>query len=272
MGNIVSKKSRRTTWLAAVALLAATGVGCSSSDESSPSSNDANTTSSVAVAAATTAPAALDRYADYQSVNYTDPAHWVCRPDADDICDSDLSSTTVAADGTLTVEPFTPAEKPAIDCFYVYPTISRDTTKNSDWNASPDEEGFVTLNQAARLQSQCRLFAPVYRQNTLTSLTASLGGSGTSTSASSEPTVDPYEDVLDAFRTYMAQDNEGRGFVLIGHSQGAAVLNQLISKEIDPNEDVRSHLVSAYLAGWSVAVPAGQKVGGDFQNVPSCSS
>lgn len=270
MGNITTKSSRRVTWLATAALLAVAAVGCSSSDETaSPSVDKATTSTTTSAAATTTAPAGLDRYAGYKTINYAEASHWVCRPDVDDICDSDLDSTTVEADGTLTVEKFTPAEKPAVDCFYVYPTISRDTTKNSDWDASPDEEGFVTLNQAARLQSQCRLFAPVYRQNTLTSLTSSLSGSASNTD---EPTVDPYDDVLDAFRTYMAQDNGGRGFVLVGHSQGAALLNQLIQKEIDPNEDVRSHLVSAYLAGWSVGVPAGQKVGGDFQNVPTCST
>ena len=249
-------------------------AACSSGDDDSPTASP----SSTSAAASSTAPAgsaestdgkALDRYADYETTNYADPAHWVCRPDAEDVCDGDLSSTTVTADGTLTVEEFEPAEEPAIDCFYVYPTISRDQAPFSDWNASDDEEGFVTLNQAARLQSQCRLFAPVYRQRTLAGLTGF-----TSTDAEGDlPDLeegDPYADVLDAFRTYMANDNGGRGVVLIGHSQGAAVLSQLIAEEIDPNDDVRELLISAYLAGWSVAVPEGADVGGQFQNVPVC--
>src|SRR5699024_6912892 len=100
----------------------------------------------------------LERYADYEAVSYDDPAHWVCRPDTpDDICHGDLDSTTVEADGTLTVVPFEPAEDPPIDCFYVYPTISRDETVTSDWEASDAEEGYVTLHQAARLRSQCRV-------------------------------------------------------------------------------------------------------------------
>jgi hypothetical protein len=191
----------------------------------------------------------------------------VCRPDTpDDICHRDLDSTTVTADGTLTVEKFKRAADPKIDCFYVYPTISRDQSAYSDWDASPDEEGYVTLNQAARLASQCRVFAPVYRQGTLAGLTSRIAGGGSKFT----DTGDPFADVLDAFRTYMAEDNGGRGFVLIGHSQGAGMLNQLIKTEIDPNTDVRAKLVGAYLAGGTVAVPEGKVVGGDFQHVPLC--
>src|SRR5690606_4434055 len=91
----------------------------------------------------------LERYAGYESKEYEDPDHWVCRPDQEDICDSDLDATVVEADGSLTVEPFEKAEDPPIDCFYVYPTISRDQSTYADWDASDDEEGYVTLNQAA---------------------------------------------------------------------------------------------------------------------------
>ena len=272
--------SRRLLALLAVAFLVVSG--CSSSDDDagdtpapttaadSGDGNGTDDTTSDDTGAGTddTASDPLERYADYESVNYDDPDHWVCRPDRTDICDEDLSSTAVDADGTLTVEDFEIADEPAIDCFYVYPTISRDETPFSDWDASDEEEGWVTVNQAARLQSQCRVFAPVYRQRTLSALAAGIGGG----EAPEGEQIDPFADVLDAFRTYMAQDNEGRGFVLIGHSQGAAMLNQLIAEEIDGHDDVREKLVSAYLVGWNMAVPEGEDVGGDFDNVPLCRS
>ena len=78
--------------------------------------------------------------------------------------------------------------------------------------------------------------------------------------------------MLDAFRTYMAQDNDGRGVVLVGHSQGTGMLAQLIAEEIDPNEDVATLLVSAYLAGGSITVPEGEVVGGEFEHIPMCTS
>lgn len=262
-------RTRATRRVALVSLAAmALAAGCSSSGDGSPSAASTTRPQATTTTGATTTTAAkpLARYADYQTKNYDDPSHWVCRPDiTDDICDGDLDATVVEADGTLTKEPFEKAADPPIDCFYVYPTISRDATPYSDWNFSPDEEGYVTLNQAARLQARCRLFAPVYRQVTLTALGSRIGG-GSGGAAKG----DPFGDVLDAFRTYMAEDNGGRGFVLIGHSQGSGMLNQLIKTEIDPNADVRSKLVGACLAGGAVAVPEGKVVGGDFAHVPLC--
>lgn len=271
----------RTSGRRALAALVCTAIllGACSSDDDEPSSGTTTTDGGASSTSSADgvetdegdAPGGpLERYADYESISYDDSSRWLCRPDADDVCDEDLDATVVAEDGTVTVEEFEPAADPPIDCFYVYPTISRDETRTSDWEASPAEEGYAVLNQAARLQSQCRLFAPVYRQNTLTSLTANLGGGDVEVPEADDPPESPYADVLDAFRTYMAQDNDGRGVVLIGHSQGSSMLNQLIREEIDPNDDVRATLVSAYLAGWSVAVPEGELVGGDFANVPVC--
>ena len=227
---------------ALLVVLALSAAGCSGGDADDSASNPANeiaTTTSGAVAndstttttTATTTTAAtttaapdgpLERYAGYQSVNYTDRAHWLCRPDADDICESDLDATTIAADGTLTVEdPVLPVDDSDIDCFYVYPTISRDPTPFSDWNAADDEEGYAAFNQVARLSSLCRVFAPVYRQRTLSGLGAALGGGAAPTTVVGAEVVDPYLDVLDAWKTYMANDNGGRGVVFVGHSQGS---------------------------------------------------
>jgi hypothetical protein len=79
-----------------------------------------------------------------------------------------------------------------------------------------------------------------------------------------------YADVVDAWKHYLANDNGGRGVVLVGHSQGAGLLTQLVKNEIDPHPDVRDHLVAAYIVGSAVKVPAGTDVGGDFANVPLC--
>jgi hypothetical protein len=244
-------------------------AGCTSDDGADTDRADGATTTT-AVEPATSSARVLERYADHESEHYEDPTKWVCRPDAEDICDDDLTTTVIEADGSTEVREHTPAEDPAVDCFYVYPTISRDATTFSDWDFSPEEEGFVTLQQAARLSEVCRVFAPVYRQRTLTSLAARLAG-GDGEPDDAEP-GDPFADVLDAFRTYMANDNEGRGFVLVGHSQGSGMLNQLIASEIDPDDDLRELLVAAYLVGSTVRVPEDGVVGGDFDNVPLCTA
>ena len=265
-------KGTRRAAIVVTALLLITAA-CSDDDDSADTTDTANANANANATTMTTeveVGPALERYADYSSVSYDDASRWVCHPDATDICDSDLDVTVVNPDGTLSVQPFEKADAPAIDCFYVYPTISWDEGVTSDWEPSDDEEGFVTLNQAARLQSECRLFAPVYRQRTLTALVAGMGGG--EAPEPSDDDADPYEDVLDAFRTYMANDNGGRGVVLIGHSQGAGLLNRLIREEIEPNPAVLDHLVAAYLAGAAVGVPEGAGIGGDFQHVPLCAS
>jgi hypothetical protein len=261
----------RTAAAVAVAALLLSFVAACSDDKDDTGTAGSSTTaadgsSTTAGSTTTTAGQAIEGFGDYKSVNYDDPAHWVCRPDQDDVCDTGLDATSVAADGKLEALPFEPADDAPIDCFYVYPTISQDQLPTSDWEASPREELYVTANQAARLGTECRVFAPVYRQFTLASLVGRTSGSG----GPKGDAADPYADVLDAFRTYLAEDNGGRGFVLIGHSQGSGLLGRLLKEEIDGNEVLRSHLVAAYLAGSAVAVPEGKDVGGDLTNIPLC--
>ena len=113
-------------------------------------------------ATTTTEPAALPAgWEGYSSATYADDAHWLCKPGiADDVCSRDLDATRVAADGTTEVEPHEAAEDPAVDCFYVYPTVSEDPTPNSDLVPAEAQEINTVYNQAARLTSSCRLYAP----------------------------------------------------------------------------------------------------------------
>src|SRR4051794_31525962 len=71
---------------------------------------------------------------------YTDPAKWVCRPDRTDVCDSGQDATVVRADGSTSVERWSPATNPPIDCFYLYPTVSYDLSANSDWRPATSQE------------------------------------------------------------------------------------------------------------------------------------
>ena len=129
--------------------------------------------------------------------------------------------------------------------------------------AGPDSpETQTVVAQAAQYARSCRVFAPLYRQVTL----AGLGQGGF---AEGGPIA--YGDVLDAWQTYISQYNEGRGVIVIGHSQGAGLLSQLVAEEIDPDPALRDRLVAAHLFGTAVQVPEGELVGGTFQEVPGCS-
>lgn len=195
--------------------------------------------------------------------DYRDAAAWLCRPDRDDACDQDLTATVIAADGSRQLEPFVPATDPAFDCFYVYPTVSLDPGGNSDM-VPGDEERRVIQAQAARFGAECRVFAPIYRQRTLTALRANQLAERIPADRAMA-----YRDVAAAWDDYLANDNHGRGVVLIGHSQGALVLTELIARAID-GTPVRDRIVSAMLIGSNVPVPEGRDVGGVFRTMPLC--
>jgi hypothetical protein len=197
--------------------------------------------------------------------DYTNAANWLCRPGHNEACSASLDTTIVKADGSTEREAFTPDAQPKVDCFYVYPTVSLDTTPNSDLVPGMEEKN-VVMAQAARFASQCRVFAPMYRQVTLTALRASLAGMPNM----ADQTLG-YKDVLAAFRSYLKNDNGGRGFVLLSHSQGSRVLTQLIKDELD-KEPRDARFIGALILGSNVLVPKDKLVGGTFQHVPLCSS
>jgi hypothetical protein len=78
----------------------------------------------------------------------------------------------------------------------------------------------VISQQFARFASKCRPYAPMYRQITLAGLRPLLASGGTA--AAFEHGLQ-YDDVREAWNYYLEHDNRGRGFVLIGHSQGAVL-------------------------------------------------
>lgn len=229
---------------------------------------------------------------------------WLCEPGmADNPCDQNvdgspqlagplvdhypsgattpLDATTVNADGTTSYQPYAAPHRPPVDCFYVYPTV--DTLPNpllqigSIAPTPQDQEMAVTLAQLARFSDVCRLFVPVYRQAPLPELAASV-------LTGTNPDYRTGElDIQQAWTDYWNGANidpvthRHRGVILLGHSQGSAVLENLIQTDIDGNSAVQPWLVSAILLGGNVQVPIGAADGGGndadatFQHVPACS-
>src|SRR5262245_3488415 len=143
----------RIVWLVAVALLA--GLA--------------------AAALATLSPGA-PASAGAAQVPRTDAAGTVglCRPRiAQNPCSTTFATKAISADGTSKI--LTPASAPGgirakTDCFYVYPTVSRQTGINADLTIDPAETG-VAQAQAARFSADCQVWAPMYTQIPLVGLT-----------------------------------------------------------------------------------------------------
>jgi Protein of unknown function (DUF3089) len=191
---------------------------------------------------------------------------WLCEPGVSpNPCDESVETTVQAADGTETVVTPAKPKQPPIDCFYVYPTVSEQLGVNADKSKDPQQIA-IARYQAARFSLKCDVYAPMYRQLTLSSIYTG------SVEARAEGRKIAYADVREAFRDYLRNDNRGRGFVLVGHSQGTGMLRQLMRQEVDPKPRVRRRLVSAVLLGGNVLVRKGETIGGDFAHIPLCTA
>ncbi|UCD85725.1 MAG: DUF3089 domain-containing protein [Deltaproteobacteria bacterium] len=205
----------------------------------------------------------------YKSQLYSNPNLWLCGAGAQpDYCLSNLDATEWLPDGVSTqLVPHTAAEETDFDCFYIYPTVHLEgPIGNVDF---PDEGEEITLeldplmSQAARFNSLCTVYAPLYRQITISTF--------------SSPEADTYleiayQDVEEAFKHYMGQYNKGRPFIIMGHSQGTRMTELLLQRILDGDSELRKRFIVGLLIGGGVEVPPGDVIGGSFENIPLCTS
>lgn len=244
---------------ALVVLALAAACSDDSSVESSGSADDTSTTTTEA----------LVQPAGEESDRYADLTYWHCHPDkADDVCDATpLDTDEILPDGSVQTMAHEPAVDPPIDCFYVYPTV--------DYSEVPGNRSFdepinplepVTIGgQFARFSEVCRQFAPRYEQMTI---------GGYEADNADELLGHARAQVDEAFQHYLATENDGRPFVLIGHSQGSHHLTAMLAEDFDDDPALRSLMQSALLIGPTgrVQVPEGEVVGGTFDNIELCTA
>jgi len=189
---------------------------------------------------------------------------WLCEPgQPSDPCAYDRATTTVTAQGTTSVSTPSPTPTaPRFDCFYVYPTSSQEPGNNANLAIQPPEID-AAVAQASQFSQVCNVWAPMYRQETEGAL---------KDGAAFRPAViaTAYDSVLSAWKDFLAHDDDGKPVVFIGHSQGAAMLVELLRTQVDPSATLRKQMVSAIILGGNVQVPEGRDVGGSFQHIPTC--
>ena len=187
---------------------------------------------------------------------------WLCKPGVEpDPCYGSLQTTAIAPDGSASVQDPPLPRRRRIDCFYVYPTVSEDPGINADLSVDPEQLA-IARYQASRFSQRCRVFAPMYRQLTLTGIDEP--------SLPREALELAYGDVRAAWLEYTRRYSKGRGVVLIGHSQGTGMLTNLVREMIEPFKAPRRRLVSAMLLGGNVLVERGGNRGGSFKRIPAC--
>ena len=176
------------------------------------------------------------------TTDYTADDNWICLPDRDDLCAADMSVVEVGAGDAVTRYSYEPEAEPWFDCFYVYPTMDLRMRAGVHEDLTDlDDEALAVQAQAVWMQQSCRLVVPAYRQVTL--------GTYLKRVEKREPCFEvAYRDVAAAFDHYLEQLNDGRPYVLLGHSQGG----QLVSRLHREHAGVDERLLASYPLGWAV--------------------
>ncbi len=134
-----------------------------------------------------------------------------------------------------------------VDVFYVYPTLlGGRENHNMDITDTKMRSLVQTVipKQAGVFVDYCNVFVPYYRQMSLDGL------------AMDEEQRNQYfsiglTDVEQAFDFYINNLNDGRPFIIAGHSQGSQVIIELMKSKFG-DDDVFNKLVAAYIIGYSV--------------------
>jgi Protein of unknown function (DUF3089) len=196
---------------------------------------------------------------------------WLCQPSQTQLtnpCNFSLAATAVTGAGTL--EPATwPSSAAAskFDCFYVHPTDSLAETGNTG-TALTKAELVVAVEQAAPLSRVCDVWAPSYDSQTWASVEKGLAGNEAVMNATF---MVAYHSVVSAWGWFLAH-TQGKPIVLIGDSQGSAIIIHLISALLDHEPSVLNRLLVAVIVGGNLQVPSGKTVGATFTKVPLCTS
>lgn len=136
------------------------------------------------------------------------------------------------------------------DVIYFYPTCyfpqSEDDPRICTINNADMREGARTklLDQASAFETSCNIFAPYYRQVDAMSL-AGLSQEEMLEVESAEPKV----DVFAALDYYFENYNQGRPFVLAGHSQGSMMLQLILGEYLEDHPEYYERMVAAYMIG-----------------------
>jgi hypothetical protein len=139
-----------------------------------------------------------------------------------------------------------------VDVFYLYPTVwSR--ADGEEYLASIDNVSMRTgakpifAEQATAYMEAGNVYAPYYRQlDAMWTLYLS-----------AEEQKDyimgaTYSDAVAAFEYYLENYNEGKPFILAGHSQGSNVVKYILESYMAEHPDVYSRMVAAYVIGYSI--------------------
>ncbi|KAJ1472334.1 hypothetical protein T484DRAFT_3440094 [Baffinella frigidus] len=137
-----------------------------------------------------------------------------------------------------------PVDQRPADVFFIHPT----GYFGAAWQMPPSDlptgelTGLSMSRNASAFNSTCRIFAPRYRQATLSSFL------DVDVPSAREAMDGAYADVRAAFQHYMDVQNRGRPFVIASHSQGGWHAMRLLQEFVEA-KPLAEKFVAAYCLG-----------------------
>ena len=142
-----------------------------------------------------------------------------------------------------------------VDTFYIYSTMYFGANEG-DPDCAPLDNAEVLENidvehaiKSSVFEDSTNLFIPFYRQAGMSFALREMEKTGSIDSALSGI---PYQDITAALDYYFENCNEGRPFVIAGHSQGAAILRLVLQGYFKDHPEYYERMVAAYPIGYSV--------------------
>jgi hypothetical protein len=174
--------------------------------------------------------------------DYSNKKYWAAHPEVKDSADA------------VPIPAWSDAQPGArADVFFIHPTSYIGKNGQKNWNPDIDD---VKVNddvdkapiryQATIFNGAGKIYAPRYRQAHLNTFFTK------KRKADAKKALDlAYADVKNAFTYYLQNENNGRPFILAGHSQGSLHAMQLLHDVID-GTPYQKQLIVAYLPGWHI--------------------
>lgn len=142
-----------------------------------------------------------------------------------------------------------------VDTFFIYPTEYMGGNEGDPDFAPLDNpemvEGVNTNygSMASVYEDSTNVFMPYYRQAGMVFAGAAAKESGDPRTAFA---LTPYDDVTAALDYYFENYNNGRPFIIAGHSQGSGICSLVLQKYFQEHPEYYERMVAAYLIGFSI--------------------
>ncbi len=146
-----------------------------------------------------------------------------------------------------------PAPIMPVDVFYLYPTCWQKVDSTDPNICNIDNPSMLAgalpafKRQATAFETFANVYAPYYRQ-------ADAGYTLKLQEDLREQVIGgiPTSDAIAAFSYYILHYNQGRPYILAGHSQGSNVLIHMLSGYLKENPEVYQRMIAAYVIGYPV--------------------